>query len=411
MIRAGEEEYREQTMRSFLLTALAGITALSQTALAGPPPPSALAVADFNQDGITDILAEKVDAPQQGLLKIALIDSATSEQVGTEYPIRLQDGYAFLAVGKFDGNAEGQTQIAARKVSGDSGDLEVGGVRLWDLTDDASTTATPASGNLELLPDPVYSLVGIGDLDGNGVDDFVFVQGDCGVVTDCPDPGLIRVYLMDSSMQLMKIAHPLIVADDPDVEVLGVADANGDGNADVIVANTTNRSLRIFLMRSDTDKGIAVSDQAFAFHLPADDYDFLGFALVDPGGQADLVFATNGAAQERSLVVQRIQPDPDDPSGLVFELSPLYGADIENGFDYAGNGLFDGDTETDLVFRRSDGADEGQLRVLLLDLDVDDDGDIDAVDQLAKQSKGSAVSTHLDPDVWEQRTTGAVIFP
>ncbi|MCP5043883.1 MAG: hypothetical protein GY944_22885, partial [bacterium] len=209
-----------QKFVSAALVSLAWWLAAAPSAVAGPAQ-SVLTVADFNQDGITDLLAEKISGSNQGLLWAMLVDgadgSADGKLLGNEFPLQLQDDYEFLAVGNFDGNLEGQAQIAARKTAGTPTN-EIGGVRIWDLTDDASTTTTAAEGSLVFIPDTAYSLVGVGDVDGNGVDDFVFIQDNTG-----SNPGLVRVYLMNTSMTVQRITHALIVNDYAGLEVFGVA--------------------------------------------------------------------------------------------------------------------------------------------------------------------------------------------
>lgn len=387
-------------MRELRATSLVGLALIPLTAslMATPaafagPIASILTVGDFNQDGISDILAEKVSAPNAGLLWIVLIDGATGERLTSEFPFQFQEGYEFLAVGNFDGNLSGQSQIAARKTSGTPAE-ELGMVRLWDLTDDASAPSGPAEGVLTIAPDPVYSLIGVGDLDGNGVEDFVFIQDNSG-----PNPGLIRAYLMNTSMQLKQIVHPLAVmaptvpSAPPGLEVFGVADANGDGYADIFLADRTNRYMRIFLLEENATKGIDVLGQRFVFNLPQNDFDFLGFALIDPGSQADLIFVSNGGPDEGLLEVGLIT------AGVQGIASSFYPANLGVDFDFVGSGLFDSDTETDLVVKRNSGSSDGLLEFLLLEIDQ------------VNKVKGTTFPTQLDPGEWEERTTRAVVSP
>lgn len=400
---------RKKRSRGSNVIAAASLIALTVSLISTPsfagPSTSILTVADFNQDGVTDLLAEKLGAPNVGLLWVIPIDSATGLRLtgASEFPIQLQDGYEFLAVGNFNGNLEGQSQIAARKTSGTPG-AEIGAVRLWDLNDDASGLTTAPEGVLTIAPDPIYSLVGIGDMDDNGVDDFVFVQTDCGIPANCPNPGLIRVYLMNTSMQLMQIAHPLN-AEAPTfanpLVIFGVADANGDGHSDVVLANRTQRNLRTFLMQEDATFGISVLEQKFAFKLPANDNDFLGFALLDPGARADLIFANNSGSE--GLVQARLMQA--NAEGLSL---PYYLTNMETTREYVGNGLFDSDTETDLVVQT---IANGQVRVILLEMDADDSGVVDTSDRGLDLTKSSTYPVRLDPADWESRTTGAVTFP
>ena len=400
--------FREGGMRAiehgWQLVAMVGCFAIAQAALAGPNS-TILTTADFNQDGVTDILAENLVDPNAGLLQTILIDSSTGLPMGNEFPIRLQDGYEFLAVGNFNGNLEGQSQIAARKMSGTPTD-ELGGVRLWDLTDDASAPAGLIEGELVFIPEPAYKLVGIGDLDGNGVDDFVFVYDDSDAGKD---QGLVRVYLMDipidTLMRVMRIAHPLNVSDFADtLEIFGVADADGNGTADFIFASRDSSdlfpNLRILLMQVDDADGVRVSDQKFPHGLPPTVFDFLGFARIDSGSSADLVFSKRTSPNQGVIQVRLLLQDAENLS------EPFYPLNLGSSYDYIGNGLFDGDTDTDLILIKRYTPNAGLVRLVLLDaVSADPSGVIDIKDQTAGPIKSSVFPTLLTPRVWQERSS------
>jgi hypothetical protein len=389
--------------------AAAALLAISQTAGAGPNS-TILTVADFNQDGVTDILAEQISGANKGLLRTILIDSATGEVMGNQFPIQLKDGYEFLAVGNFNGNLEGQSQIAARKMSvpGGTDPNEIGGVRLWDLTADAKTVVGAIEGELVFIPDPMYQLVGIGDLDGNGVDDFVFVHDNTGPAAD---QGLVRVYLMKSSpshtlMEVDEIAHPLNVSDFAayDLDIYGIADANGDGRADFIFASRGDGdlfpNLRILLMAAHDTDGVEVTDQKFAHDLPELEFDFLGFANIDPGPSADLLFTKTGPENQNIIQVRLLMDDAETLS------SPFFPVNVGTEYQYVGNGLFDSDTETDFVLIRTSTPNEGLVRFVLLDTDsAGSVGEIDLDDQKEGQIKGHVFPALLDPTLWQERSS------
>ncbi|HIG71424.1 MAG TPA: hypothetical protein EYQ46_15555 [Myxococcales bacterium] len=389
------------------------LTTLATPAFAGPLDSAIIAVADFNEDGVSDLLAEKVDATNSGLLWVIPIDPATSLRLAgaSGFPLQLQEGYEFLAVGNFDGNLDGQSQIAARKTSGTPAN-EIGAVRLWDLTPDGTGLTTALEGVMAFAPDPVYRLIGVGDLDANGVDDFVFEQTDCGTPSNCPNPGLIRAYLMAPSMALLKIAHPLINAGFlVPHEVFGVADVNIDGFADIVLARrdadpatrpNANGNLRTFLMQGDGLGGLTVSGQAFAFDLPTLDYDFVGFVQLDRRYGADLLFEKTSGTNA-GLIQARLMEDPD---AMVLSL-PYYITNVGTTSSYIGNGLFDGDLDADLVLINNT---TGFVRVVLLDMDPSGNGFVPPTDRGSVLTKGRTFPVVLDGIEWANRATGAVTF-
>jgi len=395
------------------------LTTLATPAFAGPGSLIPVAVADFNQDGVSDLLAEKVDATNTGLLWVIPIDSATSLRLvgASGFPLQLQNGYEFLAVGNFNGNLEGQSQIAARKTSGTPAN-EIGVVRLWDLSADGTGLTTAPEGVLAFAPDPIYSLIGVGDLDDNGVDDFVFEQANCDAPAVCPNPGLMRAYLMETSMTLLAIAHPLINAGFPvPHETFGVADANGDGFADIVLARrdadpttrpNANGNLRTFLMQGDGLGALTVTGQAFTFDLPGLEYNFLGFGRLDQNQRADLLFEKNSGTNT-GLIQTRLMQVLSLSGILSNELSlPFYITNLGTTNSYIGNGKFDSDVNTDLVVINNS---TGQVRAVLLDLDPSNTGNASLADRAADLTTGSAFPVVLDGVEWANRATGAVTFP
>jgi hypothetical protein len=394
------------------------LTTLATPAFAGPGGVSVVAVADFNQDGVSDLLAEKVDAVNPGLLWVIPIDSATGLRLvgASGFPLQLQEGYEFLAVGNFDGNLEGQSQIAARKTSGLPAN-EIGTVRLWDLTADGTGLTTAPEGVLAIAPDPIYSLIGVGDLDANGVDDFVFEQANCDAPAVCPNTGLMRAYLMETSMTLLAIAHPLINAGFPvPHETFGVADANGDGFADIVLARrdasptdrlNANGNLRTFLMQGDGLGALTVTGQAFIFDLPGLEYNFLGFGLLDQNQRADLLFEKTSVTNT-GLIQARLMEATTVPIGTTALTLPFYITNLGTTNSYIGNGKFDSDVNTDLVVINNS---TGQVRAILLDMDPSNTGNASLADRAADLTTGSAFPVVLDGIEWANRATGAVTFP
>ena len=403
------------------------LTTLATPAFAGPADSAILAVADFNQDGVSDLLAEKVNATNPGLLWVIPINPTTGLRAAgaSGFPLQLQQGYEFLAVGNFDGNLEGQSQIAARKTSGLPAN-EIGTVRLWDLTADGTGLTTAPEGVLAIAPDPIYSLIGVGDLDANGVDDFVFEQANCDAPAVCPNPGLMRVYLMSTSMtQLGDAQHPLInvpfegctgACFGAPHETFGVADANGDGFADIVLARrdasptdrpNANGNLRTFLMQGDGLGALTVTGQAFIFDLPGLEYNFLGFGLLDQNQRADLLFEKISGGNV-GLIQARLMGCCGVAGNTTALTLPFYITNLGTTNSYIGNGKFDSDVNTDLVVINNT---TGQVRAVLLNMDPSDTGNASLADRAVDLKKGSAFPVVLDGIEWANRAAGAATFP
>jgi len=401
---------------------VAAMLLTSGVALAGPASTSILTVADFNADGISDLLAEKIANGDEGVLWIMLIDGTDpTSLLAEEYPFQLQEGYEFLGVGNFNANQEGQSHIAARKTSGSPAN-EVGGIRLWDLTSDASAVDGTAEGTLVAIPDAEYSLVGISDMDGNGTDDFVFIHEYDGSEYE----GLIRVYLMAGLNTVETITHPMVIPDPgtrPDLEVLGVGDVTGDGIGDIVIADVEDtvgadegkRFLRVLKMRpsvgGDPTDGIVVDEQLFAWlAAPADpaaslDYDFAGFALIDDDSRADMIFVKSDSPNQ-GLVRVHLMPAITEGVAENLDAVTFHPVNLGTDFDYLGSGLVDSDIETDLVLTRNSGDADGQVEAVLLEIN----GTLLATDHV-DEINGPAFPVRIDPAEWDERTTGPVTIP
>jgi hypothetical protein len=217
-------------------------------------------------------------------------------------------------------------------------------------------------------------------------------------------------------MALQKIAHPLINAGFPvPHETFGVADANGDGFADIVLARrdasptdrlNANGNLRTFLMQGDGLGALTVTGQAFIFDLPGLEYNFLGFGLLDQNQRADLLFEKTSVTNT-GLIQARLMEATTVPIGTTALTLPFYITNLGTTNSYIGNGKFDSDVNTDLVVINNS---TGQVRAILLDMDPSNTGNASLADRAADLTTGSAFPVVLDGIEWANRATGAVTF-
>jgi hypothetical protein len=286
---------------------------------------------DFNNDTKSDVLLNKFVAPNIGLLQTLIIDGTA--QIDSGFPTILPVEYEVSGAGNFSGT--GQADILSRKVIAPN----LGLLRVQTL-DAAGTLVTGSV--FPTLVDPAYTLIGIGDLDGNGKDDLAYAK------TTEPNIGLIRVYLFSDAgdRTIMGTGFPGAVS--AGNAGVGLSDVDGDGLADIVTIKTVVPNLGLVRAFLTAPGGITVSSSTFPTITPPT-YQLSGVVPLDNGaGLATADFAFEKIAAPN---VGLIQAQYTAPGGAAILGSPAFPVLLVTPFTISSLGDFDGMNQTDLGAR------------------------------------------------------------
>jgi Ca2+-binding RTX toxin-like protein len=239
---------------------LSGVTASSLTAarFLFTPAGSTPAPADFNHDGLSDVLLRDSTTGDFGYMAPSAFGGSSWQAVGASNP-----SYGVFAVADFNG--DGASDMLLRNdTTGDVGfmDLTPGGGPVWhdiggsavsytvqgtgdfngdhvtdmlwrnDTSGDVGYTALTSSGGASWVhlgnSSTAYTVEGTGDFNGDGVSDLLFRNdstGDVGYTALTPSGGARWVYLGGSATAYA---------------VQGSGDFNGDGVSDLLFRNQTS---------------------------------------------------------------------------------------------------------------------------------------------------------------------------
>ena len=227
-----------------------------------------------------------------------------------------------LPIGPVDLNGDGRSDILMRNQEGDLGSYRVvDGVYQWNAIAASLTT---------------YSLVGVGDFDGDHTSDVLFRNNLTG------DLGFYRI----SNGQ--NAGYQGIGSSSPDYAVVGTGDFDRDGTSDVLFRNAAG------------DLGFyRISHGAFAGWGPiggsSTAYTVVGVADFDGDGADDILFRDQTAGGNGALGFYHLN------SGAPFSWGQIATSSLA--YSVVGVADFDGNGSADILFRNDKTGDTGFYKI------------------------------------------------
>jgi hypothetical protein len=209
--------------------------------------PTALALGDLNQDGMADVAVIDPAGNVEVLLNAGTA-GAQAVMLATEAPFPTGSQPAGLAIG--DMNADGKPDL----VNADSGSSKISVL--------LNTVASPGGAasfaqNQDFLANGAPTAVALADFNGDGVLDAA--------VADANDPGTVSVLLNTTARGSSTVSFApkgdFGTGGNPDA--LAVADVDGDGEVDLVVACPTAPGISV--LRNTTARGANMP--SFACHV------------------------------------------------------------------------------------------------------------------------------------------------
>jgi len=306
---------------------------------------SAIALGDFNNDGVPDIAVTVSSFSEQGgWVSVLLGNGDGTFQPGVKYTYNSASDARSLVVGDFNGdghpdvavldlNPSGSGSVHMLLNRGDGTFMEAPASRLSDITGSFVAADFNGDGKLDLAiyyPTQVQILLGrgdgtfqqgwtsarwmysaggygiaVGDLNGDGHPDLavrdyqgkvtVFLNQGDGTFQTGAAYGPIQGGVPDHSSYLSYAAG------------IAIKDVTGDGKPDIIALNPTRNGVRVLRGNGDGTLQPPVS------YLTGVEPSGIGVADLNGDGRPDIV-VSNYASNDVSVLLNRVFPDPPGPT-------------------------------------------------------------------------------------------------
>jgi hypothetical protein len=230
------------------------------------------------------------------------------------------------AIADFDG--DGKADILWRGVAG----ANLGKTKLWIMNGSTVTSSTEKGipGQTPLLVND-YEIAGVGDFNGDGRADILWRS---------KSNGYHVMWFMEGASIVGNNSVPVATVESG-WKVVGIADLNGDGKAEILWRHTTSNNIASWIMNG------AQSIQGNTVALGVDsNWSVKGVADVTRDGHADVVWyhAPSGSVAVWKMINGQLDSGQIIASGVAHE------------WKIVGVRDFDGDKKADILWRHSNGS-------------------------------------------------------
>ena len=233
---------------------------------------SAYGIGDFNADGTDDIFWFKTSTGQQATWLMSGGNRSSVEFMKAFGAA----GYTYKGIGDFDG--DGDDDIFYKNES-------TGQTRIWQID---HTTVDRLQQDYTNATNQAFS--GIGDISGDGIDDIFWRKAG----------GQLQVWLMAANAQDSVVYGYTY---NEDFEIAAVGDFDADGLIDVYFRNYTTGQNTVWLMDSTATKG-----RKGVQYLPGmsttNGFDIVGVVDADGDGDDDVLWRNPTSGQQRISEMQ-----------------------------------------------------------------------------------------------------------
>ncbi|MEB2343613.1 MAG: hypothetical protein OZ948_02605 [Deltaproteobacteria bacterium] len=323
-------------------TLMAGIFMASMPAFSGPVASGCRAGLDTNLDTKSDYGFEKTAGANPGLVNVRTIDGIT--QLGNGFPLVLNSNQSLVGYGSFDGTGRAQL-LAINDAAPNEGLLRIIVLNGTALTSTNFPGTIPAG----------FTFVGVADMDNDDDDDIVSVK------TTAPNVGLVRVTRMTNTFAVQGTTFPTTLP--AGFEILGLADENGDGAADITAVKTAAPNVglvRVFLMGADAG---SIASNEFPGSVAAG-FEAIGIGCFDADDIGDLLMVKTAAPNVGLVRVTKVASGAASFTGSTFPFTTPADYNIEAIGNYDG---VDGDG---LSARKQGAPNAGLTRLFNLTADA-----------------------------------------
>lgn len=245
---------------------LGGLTFFVQQAAAS----NRAAVHDLSGDGLSDLLWFNVATGQAVFWAMSGATVVTTAWINDGNPV----AGGWIPIGTGDLNADGTADIVWRHTSGT--------LAAWLMHGtgsilEARVLSFAFTGVTAVQHDPLWEVVGVGDLNGDGAADLVWQHAN----------GAVAAWMMQAFTVTQTSLLSMGALSDPKWHIVGAGDIDGDGKADLIFQHLTAGWMAAWLM-----DGFQVRATSLLSHHVTHDRAWfaLGVGDVNGDGLADLLW-------------------------------------------------------------------------------------------------------------------------